>query len=62
MSSVLSQVSLACAAVRWHLEVRAGVRAAGHKGNSQKFHAAWRDETNAIDSNHQLHDKVHEGI
>jgi len=59
---VLGHVSLACAAVRWHLEVGAAVRAAGHKGNSQTFHAVSRDETSAIDLDHPLHDKVHEGI
>jgi len=59
---VLGHVSFACAVVRWHLEMRAAVRAAGHKSNSQTFHAAWREETNTIDWDHPLHDKVHKGI
>jgi len=42
--------------------MRAAVRAAGHKGSSQTFRAAWRDEANTIDLDHPLHDKVHKGI
>ena len=59
---VLGQVSLTCAAVRWHLEVRTGVRAAGHQGTAQSFHDVWREETNNIDVSFPLHNRPHLGI
>jgi len=62
LACVLGQVSLVCAAVRWHLEVRTGKRASGHHGNSQTFHALWRDETNAIDLSFPLHNRAANGI
>jgi len=62
LDCVLGQVSLACAAVRWQLEVRAGQRESGHQGNSQTLHALWREETNAIDSTFPLHNRPEQGI
>jgi len=62
VACVLGHVSLACVAERWHLEVRAEVRVAAHKGNSRTLHAVWRDETNANDLDNPLHETVHVGI
>jgi len=59
---VLGQVSLTSAAVRWHLELRTGVRAAGHQGTAQSFHAMWREETNNIDLSFPLPNRPHLGI